>query len=187
LISGKRTNKPQIGYSGEDLADFEFRTILENFSFEFTLRPRPAAPNRDIQNMMGGIPGLTDAFSKILASSASLTPLSGGQMPCLTRKGFVDICTLEMLADPSLGWRYINLALKHYHIWRQWGDYPRSMLPEEAPKQVLDRITKVTALGQRRANERLEAARIQTEIEKRGRENALRLLDPPGTTYHYRY
>lgn len=180
-------NKPQTGYNGEDLADYEFRTILENFSFEFVLRPRPAAPNRDFQNMMSGIPGLTSSFSRMLASSLSLPPLSGGQMPCLTRKGFIDICTVEMLADPNLGWRYINLSAKHYNIWRGWGDYPRSLLPDEPPKPVLDRIARVTALSQRRANERIEAARVQAEIQAQGRENALRLLDPPGTTYHYQY
>lgn len=180
-------NKAQFGHNSEDLADYEFRTILENFSFEFTLRPRPTTPNNDMQNLLGGIPGLTSSFSKMLSSSINMPPLSGGQMPCLTRKGFIDICTVEMLAKPSLGWRYINLVAKHYNIWREWGDYPRSLLPEEGPKQVLDRIARVTIISQQRANERIEAQRVQLEIQKQGRDNASRLLDPPGTRYYYQY
>lgn len=108
-------------------------------------------------------------------------------MPCLTRKGFADISTVEILGEPSLGWRNLNLVANHYKIWREWGDCPRDMLPPEAPKQLMDRIARVTVLSQKRAADTIEAKRVELAIKQQGQEAAIRLLGPPGTRYYYRY
>jgi hypothetical protein len=41
----------------------------------------------------------------------------------------------------------------------------------------------VGEFSRRQAAERIEAARVKAMFKAQGRENALRLLDPPGTTY----
>ena len=187
---GKRSNVPQFGHNSEDLADYEFRTVLKNFSFDHVLRKRATVPNNDMSKLLGGIPGLSSSFAKLMTqnkSSSLLDPPASGGMPLLTRSGFIDITTVEMLGDPSPAWQKFNRIARHYNIWREWGDCPREMFPNETPRPVSERIARATAVCNRQAQNLLEATRVQTELQAQGRENALRLLDPPGTRYVYRY
>lgn len=69
--------------------------------------------------------------------------------PMLTRKGFIDLVTIESVADPSAGWTQLTRVVGHYGRWRAWGDLPRSMLPQYAPQDLLDRLARITALSQR--------------------------------------
>ena len=52
-------------------------------------------------------------------------------MPLLTLRGFIDSTAMEVLANPSQGWTYLNRALHYYQIliWREKGDIPREMIP----------------------------------------------------------
>jgi len=143
-----------------------------------------------MKSFLSGIPGLSSSFANLMSqhkSSSLLDPPASGGMPLLTRSGFLDITTIEMLGEPSTAWRNFNRIARHYNIWREWGDCPREMFPDETPKPVRERITRATAVGKRRAEEVIEAARVQAEIQAQGREAALRITDPAGTRYVYRY
>jgi hypothetical protein len=104
----------------------------------------------------------------------------------LSFQGFIAISTIEIVGEPSEGWQYLNRIVRHYGIWRQWGDIPREMLPEMPPQDMLDRIKRVTELYKRQASQKIEAKRVELELRAQGESNALRLLDPPGTRYVYR-
>ncbi len=169
--------KPQFGYNPEEIADAELRLSYENFSIDHLLQPRVIAPNRDFQNFWS---------SYTPTSVPVLPPLTDGKMPMLTRKGFIDITTIEVVADPSGGWAMMNRMARHYGVWREWGDVPRDALPESAPAELLNRIKRITEVSRRKAMEKLEAKRIETEIQAQTSENISRLFDPPGTRYYYR-
>ncbi|KAH8654581.1 hypothetical protein BGZ60DRAFT_418822 [Tricladium varicosporioides] len=55
-------------------------------------------------------------------------------MPCLTLKGFIDVCALEALSDPERAWHDLNRMLRFYQLdaWKERGDIPRSSLPAES-------------------------------------------------------
>ena len=181
---------PKFGFNSEDLADYEFRTVLKNYSFDHVLRKRVTAPNNDMSGLLDGIPGLNRGFAKLMSKTRSpsiLDPPASGGMPLLTRGGFIEITTLEMLGDLTKAWQRFNRIARHYNIWRDWGDCPREMFPIETPGPVKERIARVSTFSQRQAQELIEAARVQAELQDRGRENALRITDPPGTRYVYRY
>jgi len=111
-------------------------------------------------------------------------------MPMLTRKGFVDITTVETLCPPSTGWVRINRMARAYRLagpWSQWGDCPREMLPELAPQELLDRVARITEYSRRQAAERIEAKRVEAAFRQQGQQNAQDLFDPPGTRYYHRY
>lgn len=180
---------PVFGYNREDVADFELRTVYENWSIHHTLHKRSSVPNRDMENVMmpaiGGMIG--SAMSKMMKQTMQQRSMSGGMMPMISRKGFIDLMTIEIVGEPSKGWLQLNRMARHYNVWCQWGDVPREMLPEFAPQDLVDRCKRLTEFSQQRATERLHALEVQMQIQKQGREAALRLVDPPGTTYHYTY
>lgn len=187
----KRSNKPTFGSISEDLADYELRTVYENFSIEHVLQDRIAPPNNDMAGLVSSMSGLMGSgLANSLSSSLAIPRISGGKMPMLTRKGFIDITTIEIVGVPSIGWQRINRMTRHYRLqgpWSQWGDCPREMLPEEAPQDVTDRIHRIAAFSKKQAEERIEAKRVEMALRAQGRQNALELLDPPGTRYYYRY
>lgn len=188
---GKGNVAPQFGVDRHDIADYEMRTVYENWSIDHTLQKRTGAPNRDMENIYASFPsvaGMTGSvFSNILRNSLQQSSLSGGMMPMISRKGFIEIMSVDIAGEPSVGWQRLNRMARHYNVWRQWGDIPREMLPEFAPPDLLARIEKVAAYSKQQAEQRLEATRAKIEIEQRGREYALQQLDPPGTRYVYRY
>jgi len=71
--------------------------------------------------------------------------------------------------------------------WGQWGDCPRGMIPEVAPKELLDRIARIAEFSRRQAAERIEAKRVEAAIKEQRQQVALSLFDPPGTRYYYRH
>jgi hypothetical protein len=92
---GRKSLKPTFGYNPEDLADFELRTTYENFSIEHVLKPRVITPNTDFANVVGS--------SSLPAGivPTSLPPISGGMMPMLSLKGFIDITFIEIFCDDT--------------------------------------------------------------------------------------
>jgi hypothetical protein len=190
-IIGKRSNKPTFGAISEDLADYELRTVFENFTIEHVLRPRAAPPNNDLGNMVSSLSGsIGRRLSSQLASSLAIPRISGGMMPMVTRKGFIDITTIELLGEPARGPLLIDRIVRYYPLkdpWSQWGDCPRQILPDEIPKELAERVARISAFSKRQAAERIEAKRVELAFRQQGRQNALDLLDPPGTKYVYRY
>jgi hypothetical protein len=188
--AGKRSNKPHFGFNSEDLADYELRTVYQNFSIDHVLQDRIIAPNNDMDGVVSKFDNIMGKGWGSKIAPSSLPPISGGKMPMLTRKGFVDITTVETLGEPSTGWMRINRMARSYRLagpWSQWGDCPREMVPDVAPKALLDRIARIAEFSRRQAAQRIEANRVKLALKQQGEQNALDLLDPPGTRYYYRY
>src|SRR4051812_45321566 len=149
--------------------------------------PRPNAKTSSyIDNMIDSMP-FDASFAKLMKDSAERKTFSGGMMPMITLQGFIDISVIETVGDPSLGWLRVNRMAQHYNIWREWGDVPRSMLPEVAPADLVGRIEVVTEQARVKSQKLIDASAAEAEIKAQGRENVLRLFDPPGTRYVYRY
>lgn len=182
LMLGKRNIKPQFGYNPEDIADYELRTAFENFNIDHVLQPRIIAPNNDMAGLTASMAGLS-SFAQSLAKGLQPKPISDGKMPMLSPRGFVDITVIEIVGEPNRGTLMLNRVWKHYGVWKERGEIPRTSLPEEPPRDLLERIKRVGEFSRRQAAERIEAARVEAMFKAQGRENALRLLDPPGTTY----
>jgi hypothetical protein len=136
----------------EAQADLCTRTAFENFSIDFQLAPRPSsitAPNNDVDK-------LTSSFANFMPSSVkaafNVSSPSGGMMPLLTLKGFIDITAIEVLEDPSKGYLDLNSAMRAYDLqfWSERGDIPRSCLPDFSPPNVQARIKRVHAEAARK-------------------------------------
>jgi hypothetical protein len=106
-------------------------------------------PNNDVDK-------LTSSFANFMPSSVkaafNVPSPSGGMMPMLTLKGFIDITAVEVLGDPSKGYLDLNRALRAYglQIWRERGDIPRNCLPDFSPPSVQARINRVHAEAARK-------------------------------------
>ncbi|KAF7359658.1 Oleate hydratase [Mycena venus] len=146
----------RMGQTKEDTADKALKRAYDLFSIEYNLRPRPASS-------------------------------CGGMMPLLTLKGFMDITAVEMLCDPSKEWGSISRVIKAYNLpsVQGWGDLLRSVLPEEPHPQMMARVARVTAVSREQGQRELEAVRVRTMLEAKGRQNALDLLDD--RRYYYTY
>ncbi|KAF7359654.1 Oleate hydratase [Mycena venus] len=146
----------RMGQTKEDTADKALKRAYDLFSIEYNLRPRPASS-------------------------------CGGMMPLLTLKGFMDITAVEMLCDPSKEWGSISRVIKAYNLpsVQGWGDLPRTVLPEEPHPQMMARVARVTAVSREQGQRELEAVRVRTMLEAKGRQNALDLLDD--RRYYYTY
>jgi hypothetical protein len=146
------------------------------------LADRNAPPNQDMA-------AITSQFAGLLGNSAaSLTtmrPISGGKMPMLTRKGFCDITAVEVIHDPSDGWGYLNRALKHYGVWREMGDLPRSTLPDFAPPAVVERVRLITIASRQKAESLIAAKHVELKLAAQGQQAALDLLDDRRYVYRY--
>jgi hypothetical protein len=199
---GKGNHVDRSGYSADDRADFELRTEYENFSIEHTLKHRPnATPGNHMIDYIDS-KNYNPKFAQMLKKSRKNETLSDGMMPMLTWSGFVRMFTMESLYQPSIGWAHFNRIAQHYGIWRQWGDLPRTMLPDGPPADLAAEIQVIAQQTTERAAAR-QAAMLQNStarassiinanaarlaLQAQGENNALRLLDPPGTRYIYRY
>jgi hypothetical protein len=137
----------------------------------------------DLISSMSGLLG--SGFASRLSSSLAIPSISGGVMPLMTRKGFIDITTIETLGDPSIGWMRINRMARHYGLVGQWGECPREMIPEVAPQSMLDRIERIAVYSRRQAASKIEAKRVELALKQQGQQNAIDLIGPP--RYYYRY
>lgn len=184
---GERSNKPTFGVISKDLADYDFRTVLENIPIPPTLRPRPVPPNTDMLSSVAPI--LDPSMTAAIAPSLAIPRISDGQMPMLTRAGFTALTTIEFLSSPARAVLRVDRIVAYYALeapWSGWGACPRWMVPEECPRELAERMERVAAFGRRQAEERVEAKRDEMAIRERGRQNLLDLWDPSGTSYHYR-
>ncbi len=177
---GKTNLKPTFGQNREDMADAELKTTLDNFSIDHVMQKRPGAPHNDMAQMMGNLSNFN--ISSII-SSVTIPSVSGGMMPLISRRGFIDLTSLETIYDPSVGWGNLNRALKAYGIWRERGPIPREALPGFPPQSVLDQVKRVRELAEYKAKETLDALHVKSMIEAQGRQNAIDLV----SDRRYRY
>jgi hypothetical protein len=168
----------------EDMADKALKDVYDLFSIDHILHART-------QRTAAGPSPLDPLYRTIFGSAAtpaliaSFTPSlgSGGVMPLLTRKGFVDIMSLEILYDPSKQWGNMSRLLRKYDLpaYRGWGDLPRSVLPEYPDQRSIQRVKMASAASQAK----LEQLQASLQIRARGRQNALDLIDGPRYRYTY--
>lgn len=171
--------------SKETMADKALKNAYDLFSIDHVLQPRAHAPHVDTT-------GLTQQFQRVLGSAFNPSLLqssmsTAGPMPLLTRKGFLDITTIELLADPSKHWGNMSRMLRKYNMprYRTWGDLPRSVVPELPHPMMLERVAAVTNVATQKGQRELEAARVESMLKARGQQNALDLIDG-GRYYYYR-
>lgn len=169
--------KPVFGYNREDMADYELKQVYVNYSVDHRMAPRNQPRSNDYQNFASGLRGIAGSvFASIVEASDGPAPISGGMMPMMTRQGLIDFSVFEFAGDPSAGWNYVKLACRHYGIWREWGVCPRDCMPAVAPPELTNRNRLIQLEAQDRAQEMLDAKRIEVNFAKQGREAALDLI-----------
>ncbi|KAJ7113626.1 hypothetical protein C8R44DRAFT_233014 [Mycena epipterygia] len=167
----KASRTTRGGKTAEDVADTELKRVLDLFSIEYILRPRPRGDHTD--DLAGAMAGVS---------------ISGGTMPMMTLKGFMDITTIEMLCDPSTEWGSISRVMTMYNLpaVRGWGPVPRSVLPEDADPRMKSRVARATAVSREEGQRMLEAARVKAMFQAQGSQNVLDLFDDRRYYYTYR-
>lgn len=173
------------GGSEENMADKALRNAYDLFSIEHVLKHRHNPPGSTTPSVTTQLQGLFgNAFNPAMMSSAPLQTLSS-QMPLLTRKGFIDITTVEVLSDPSRAWGNLSRVLRAYELepFRGRGDMPRSVLPEAANQRMLERVRAISSFAKVRGEQQLVSA---MELRRQGRENALDLVGDARYRYVYR-
>ncbi|KAJ7137535.1 hypothetical protein C8R43DRAFT_1202715 [Mycena crocata] len=153
----------------EDVADAALRRVCDLYSIEYILQPRP----RNSDDLAGQLQGMS---------------VSGGTMPLMTLKGFMDITTIEMLCDPSAEWGNISRAIRMYDLpaVRGWGDVPRSVLPDAPDARMEAKVAQVSVVSREQAQRRVEASRVRLQLRAQGEQNAMDLLDDRRYYYTYR-
>ncbi|KAK0208027.1 hypothetical protein DFS33DRAFT_1300795 [Desarmillaria ectypa] len=173
------------GGSEENMADKALRNAYDLFSIEHILKHRHNPPGSTTPSITTQLQGLFgNAFNPAMMHSVPLQS-SNSQMPLLTRNGFIDITTVEVLSDPSRAWGNLSRVLRAYQLepFRAWGDMPRSVLPEAADERMLQRVRGVSNFAKVRGGQQLASARAEMELRRQGRENALDLIGD--TRYRY--
>ncbi|KAJ6451362.1 hypothetical protein C8R47DRAFT_1030825 [Mycena vitilis] len=170
---------PQVGQVTEDVADAALKRVYDLFSIEYILRPRPRNPNATVDDLTRQLQAL---------GQAPPASVSGGLMPLITLKGFIDITTVEMLSDPSAEWGSICRAVKAYDLpeVRAWGDVPRSVLPDEPDPRMKARVARATALSREQGARELEAAQVRAMFQAQASQNVIDLFDDRRYYYTYR-
>jgi hypothetical protein len=54
------------------------------------------------------------------------------KMPMLTRQGFLDLSAIEYLVNPTKALDYLRKAIEEYGIWKELGEMPKSVLPNNS-------------------------------------------------------
>ncbi|KAJ7330942.1 hypothetical protein DFH08DRAFT_310734 [Mycena albidolilacea] len=171
-----------FGQTKEDVADAALKRAYDLFSIEYILHPRPRDPNAPVDALTRQIRSMPAYAQSILPAS-----VSGGQMPLLTRKGFVDITAVEALCDPARHWGCFARVLRMYDVGQAvtgWGAIPRGVLPEAADPRMLARVASVQAFAGEQAKREVAANHAKLKLQAQGRANALDLIDD--NRYYYR-
>lgn len=151
------------------------------------MHPRPNATTSTYLADLLNASSLDPSYKQLMVDNAEPKAFSGGMMPMLTRRGFIDLTTVEILYEPSPGWIKLNLIARHYNIWREWGDVPRSMLPLAPPPELVTRVAVIQRQAGAQARDMINAAAVKASFQAQANDNISRLFDPPGTRYVYRH
>jgi hypothetical protein len=172
--------KSSMQSGSKDNADFELRRYYDNFSIEYILQDRLDESENEIDSVAQNLENLLKpADSK--SEKTDLKSLSGGKMPMLTRKGFVDVVAVEVLYDPSRGWENLNRVLRSYGLWQERAPpgapagvvIPREVIPETSPPELQERVQKLVELSQEQGQDVLSAKLAQNQLPPQGQEAAL--------------
>ena len=158
------------------------KQAYDNFSIDYVVAPRLESQGSDVADLASSFSGLLNSTVQDNINISATSAL-GNQMPMLTRKGLLDITTVEVLYDPSKGWENLNRALLHYHLYPERGPIPRNVIPEHPPAEIMERVQRISVLSKVKADQLLAANAAKHRMETQGRENALDLIDGP--RYYY--
>lgn len=104
----------------------------------------------------------------------------------LSLYGFIDLTSIELFTNETpLGWQRFGMLLRHYGVWRELGDAPRSMFPVTPLLELKERVRAMSLHAGKKAARKIEVNRVELELKVLGEQNAVDLLDPPGTRYYY--
>jgi len=183
-----------LGIPQEHMADKALKHAYDLFSIDHIVKERPKEITTPCVNTLAAqFQGLGIPYNPSSSPGASMVG-SGGLMPLLTRKGFVDITSVEALCDPSTEWGNLRRVIKLYASapnagpmakYRDRSELPRIVLPEMPDSRMLDRVKRITEFAKAKAQEELDAARVMANISAQGRRNALELIGD--YRYEYRY
>lgn len=121
-IPGKNALDSENNENPKDLADIEFGNYLAEMSISHELRARPEQDS----NAATKEPKKTE--ENALDDSRAYNP----KMPMLTKQGFLDLSAIEYLVNPDKALDYLRNALEEYKIWKELGEMPRIVLPNNS-------------------------------------------------------
>lgn len=146
-------------FAKEDMADYEFKNVMEGFFFDHKVVTRnPGAPQ---------------------------LPYSG--MPLLSLTGFTDWIGFSCAAHPDGIFVVpgLNNALRVYNVWPERGPLPRYVFPPCRPIEVQQRMDQATQRCNMNAQQKLRATQLEAEIKAQGREHAIDLVSDTYRVYRY--
>jgi hypothetical protein len=163
--------------SAESMADKTLKNAYDLFSIDHIVQQRIQPTHVDPTGMTSLFRGVIgNAFN----SSMLQTPggLVEGPMPLLTRKGFLDITSIEVLADPSKEWGNLSRIIRKYDLprYKGWGDLPRSVLPDYPDPRTLQKVAAIHAVAKAKAEREVASAHAGALLAAQGRRNALDLI-----------
>lgn len=158
--------------SAESMADKSLKNAYDLFSIEHMVQQSVQPPYVDpmeVSSQSRGILG--NAFSPAVLQAQTPPP---GPMPLLTRKGFLDITSIEVLGNPSKEWGNLSYIIKKYNLPRYigWGDIPRSMLPDHPDPRILRKVADIHATANAKAEQELVASYARNTLIAQGGYNA---------------
>lgn len=78
----------------------------------------------------------SSAVEKRIRKSISFKP----NMPMLSRQGFIDLMNIEYHKDIDQAHEYLKRAIKAYGIWKELGEMPRDILPDQSMSTALNTV-----------------------------------------------
>ncbi|KAG6877135.1 hypothetical protein C0993_010056 [Termitomyces sp. T159_Od127] len=153
----KNGSKASLGTNDPDISilcdrDKALKNIFDLFSIEHHLLPRPSVPQ------------------------------SSPSMPAITRKGFIDVTSIDLLIEPSHQWEKINCLLRKYNlpIYQRWGDLPRSVLPSDPEQGMLARVMSTAAIAKQKIlkNNGIFSSSVEEQFQMELRMIELQSHDP---------
>jgi hypothetical protein len=97
----------------------------------------------------------------------------------LSHQGWTDLTICGVLLNPSAAWGQLNRAMRHSHLplWASWGDIPREMLPLAPHQPEVERVQVMMEGARINAEREMDSLQARLLLEKKGRQQALDLLD----------
>ncbi|KAF9468322.1 hypothetical protein BDZ94DRAFT_780312 [Collybia nuda] len=171
-----------LGVSAESMADKSLKTVFDLFSIDHIIQQRAKPSRTNSSKSTSKIRGFLKS-----ALNASIPGFTAGPMPLLTRKGFLDITTIEVLGDPSKEWGNLSRVIRRYGLprYRDWGDLPRSVLPEYPDPRTLQKVAAIQEVAKAKAEREMASLHTAQMITAQGDRYALDLVSSGDTQYRY--
>jgi hypothetical protein len=93
-----------------------------------------------------------DDSAKASDAASNEIPVYSPKMPMLTKQGFLDLSAIEYLVNPDKALDYLRKAVTEHGIWKELGEMPRSVLPNNS----LPKVSKIKASAVEDGNDKRE-------------------------------